>query len=174
MPLVRFHEYTQGVQTHIAAWPMTFEFGRLEAPTPGHEDFNGDLHASQFMAREGRCFVVVATQVLSEEGFEKCNIKEGKEVVRKAVIRLPLTCGNDWIPSPQNGGGHSMIYAPSGKPLVQPLAADKEGILQADVNLADIDGATQMIDNVGHTARPDLLSLLVREVPATVVTRMKE
>jgi predicted amidohydrolase len=50
-----------------------------------------------------------------------------------------------------------MIYAPSGKPLVQPLAADKEGILQADVNLADIDGATQMIDNVGHTARPDLL-----------------
>jgi nitrilase len=67
-----------------------------------------------------------------------------------------------------------MIYAPSGKPLVQPLAADKEGILQADVNLADIDGATQMIDNVGHTARPDLLSLLVREVPATVVTRMKE
>lgn len=89
MPLLRFYEYTQGVQIHVAAWPMTFEFHRLGAPTPGHEDFNGDLHTSQFMAREGKCFVVVATQVLSEEeGFEKCNIKEGKEIVRKVVVSL--------------------------------------------------------------------------------------
>jgi nitrilase len=67
-----------------------------------------------------------------------------------------------------------MIYGPDGKPLVQPLAADREGILHADISLADIDGATQMMDNVGHTARPDLLSLLVRDVPATIVTKMKD
>jgi nitrilase len=85
-PLLRFYEYAQGVQIHVASWPMTFEFSRLKDPVEGHEGFNGDLAASQFMAGEGKCFVLVATQVLTEKSFETLNIREGVEVTRKAVV----------------------------------------------------------------------------------------
>lgn len=65
-----------------------------------------------------------------------------------------------------------MIYGPTGKPLVQPLAEDEEGILHADIDLADLEARAQMTDIVGQSARPDLLSLLVNDKVATVVTKM--
>lgn len=54
-----------------------------------------------------------------------------------------------------------MIYGPDGKELVEALAPDLEGILQADVVLSDIDYSKTLLDPVGQYSRPDLLSLLV-------------
>lgn len=54
-----------------------------------------------------------------------------------------------------------MIYGPDGKELVEALAPDEEGILQADIVLSDIDYAKALLDPVGQYSRPDMLSLLV-------------
>jgi len=66
-----------------------------------------------------------------------------------------------------------MIFGPDGRPLAQAIPAGEEGVLTADIDLADIDYAKAMIDTVGHYSRPDLLSLNVNPTAAQIVTRME-
>jgi predicted amidohydrolase len=66
-----------------------------------------------------------------------------------------------------------MIFGPDGRPLAQALPAGEEGVLTADIDLADIDYAKAMIDTVGHYSRPDLLSLNVNPTAAQIVTKME-
>jgi nitrilase len=54
-----------------------------------------------------------------------------------------------------------MIFGPDGRPLVEALPNDQEGILQADIDLGDIDYSKNLLDPVGQYSRPDMLSLLV-------------
>ncbi|KAJ6002515.1 hypothetical protein N7451_005062 [Penicillium sp. IBT 35674x] len=109
-----------------------------------------DRNASQFFAIEGQAFVLVCTQVVKKESLQKQNLIEG------GIIQTP-------------SGGFSMIFGPDGAALVEaPLAGD-ECILQADINLQDIDYAKAMIDTVGHYSRPDLLSLQVNTKVAKCV-----
>ena len=54
-----------------------------------------------------------------------------------------------------------MIFGPDGRPLVEALPSDQEGILQADIDLGDIDFSKNLLDPVGQYSRPDMLSLLV-------------
>jgi nitrilase len=74
-PLLRYYEYAQGVQIHIASWPAEFCM-----PDPGvlawqyHETGEASYRASQFMAIEGQTFVVVASQVLTEKNLELNNL----------------------------------------------------------------------------------------------------
>ncbi|KAI1850703.1 hypothetical protein JX265_004414 [Neoarthrinium moseri] len=155
-PLLRYYEYSQGVQIHVASWPAEFEM-----PDPKkiawlyHETGEASYRASQFMAIEGQCFVLVASQILTEENVEKNNLT-----------------GNPVTKTP--GGGFSMIFGPDGKPLCEPLGPGDEGILKADVDLRDIDYPKAFIDVVGHYARPDLLSLLVNPTVDTHVTTMRK
>jgi nitrilase len=153
-PLLRYYEYAQGVQIHIASWPAEFEM-----PDPKkiawlyHETGEASYRASQFMAIEGCTFVAIASQILTEKNLEK------NMLVGNPVTKMP-------------GGGFSMIFGPDGKPLCEPIGDGEEGILKADVNLRDIDKAKAFIDVVGHYARPDLLSLLVNPSAAKHVTTM--
>lgn len=62
-----------------------------------------------------------------------------------------------------------MIFGPDGASLVEAPPAGEECILQADINLQDIDYAKAMIDTVGHYSRPDLLSLKVNTEAAKCV-----
>ncbi|KAH0499797.1 hypothetical protein TgHK011_006963 [Trichoderma gracile] len=101
-PLLRYHEYSQGVDIHIAGWPPFF--GRPE------------------------------------------NIP----------ILYTTTGEGDRL-----AWGFAMIFGPDGTPLVDPLDPGVEGILTAEIQLSTIDYAKQMLDVVGHYARPDLLSLNV-------------
>ncbi|KAI0012578.1 putative nitrilase [Xylariaceae sp. FL0662B] len=147
-PLLRYYEYSQGVQIHVASWPPTFEMPE-KVPWLYHETGEACYRASQFMAIEGQCFVLVASQILTEKNLEKNNL------VGNPITKTP-------------GGGFSMIFGPDGKPLCEPLGVGDEGILTADVNLRDIDYPKAYIDVVGHYSRPDLLSLLVnptKDVP---------
>ncbi|KAJ9494071.1 hypothetical protein H2202_010499 [Exophiala xenobiotica] len=155
-PLLRYYEYAQGVQIHIASWPAEFCM-----PDPKvmawqyHETGEASYRASQFMAIEGQTFVAVASQILTEKNLEK------NHLVGKPPIKTP-------------GGGFSMIFGPDGKPLVEALEDGEEGILVADVDLRDIDRAKAFIDTVGHYARPDLLSLLVNPTADSCITTMKK
>ncbi|QYT03307.1 CN hydrolase domain-containing protein [Trichoderma simmonsii] len=139
-PLLRYHEYSQGVDIHIAGWPPFF--GKPEnIPILYTTTGEGDRLACQFMAMEGACFVVVSTQVMGEKGREKLKL-----------------VGSPHITS---GGGFAMIFGPDGTPLVDPLDSGEEGILTAEIQLSTIDYAKNMLDVVGHYSRPDLLSLNV-------------
>ncbi|KAK6865015.1 aliphatic nitrilase [Apiospora arundinis] len=153
-PLLRYYEYSQGVQIHVASWPAEFEMpDPKKLPWLYHETGEASYRASQFMAIEGQCFVLVASQILTEENLEKNNLT-----------------GNPVTKTP--GGGFSMIFGPDGKPLCEPVGAGEEVILKANVNLRDIDYPKAFIDVVGHYARPDLLSLLVNPSVDKHVTRM--
>lgn len=106
-------------------------------------------NASQFMALEGACFVLVCTQVMSEENFDKNKVR-GLE------------------PMQGTGGGFSAIFGPGGEPIAT-MPSDKEGILYANVDLNDKLRAKQWLDVVGHYSRPDLLSLRVNTHPSKPV-----
>jgi nitrilase len=65
-----------------------------------------------------------------------------------------------------------MIYDASGRPIVNPLLPNEEGILQADIELQDIDYSKNLLDPVGQYSRPDLLALLVNTKEAKHVIEM--
>ncbi|KAF2249546.1 putative nitrilase [Trematosphaeria pertusa] len=154
-PLLRYYEYSQRVQIHVASWPAEFEMlDPAKQPWLYHETGEASYRASQFMAIEGQTFVLVASQIITEENLEKNNL-----------------LGNHVTKTP--GGGFSMIFGPDGKPLCEPVSDGAEAILKADIDLTDIDYAKTFIDTVGHYARPDMLSLLVNPEAAKHVTLMK-
>lgn len=74
-PLLRFYEYSQGVQIHVASWPAEFP-----APKgmrwPYHETDVASRNASQFFAIEGQSFVLVCTQVITEENLALQNLSK--------------------------------------------------------------------------------------------------
>lgn len=74
-PLLRYYEYSQGVQIHVAGWPPMFPDPVKEGlKWPYHETDVANLLTSQFLAIEGQAFVLVATQVVKTESLEKLNM----------------------------------------------------------------------------------------------------
>ena len=149
-PLLRYYEYSQGVEIHVAGWPPFWKQPK-DIPWPYHVTAEAESRACQFMAMEGATFVLVCTQVLTAENKGKTKLND-----------------SPFVEAP--GGGFAMIYGPDGAPLVDPLPPDEQGILTADIDLSTIYSAKQMIDVVGHYSRPDLLSLQVTEQAAKHVT----
>jgi nitrilase len=74
-PLLRYYQYSQGEQIHVAAWPPFFE-----APKGSKWAFQGSptasLLASRFMALEGQMFVIVSTQVVKENNLDSMHLLE--------------------------------------------------------------------------------------------------
>ena len=173
-PLLRYNEYSQGVQIHVASWPPMFSLPEDNVTQWQFSATNeGSKLASQNLAMEGGAFVLVATQVLTEPNLKKLNLANSPmcQAVSDSLSVTERTLSN---PVVQPGGGFSMIFGPDGRPLVKALPAGVEGILHVDVELRDIDYSKAMIDTVGHYSRPDLLSLCINPKIAKVVTRVDE
>lgn len=156
-PLLRYYEYAQDVDIHVASWPLIWGIPPAQnasAPTrekwPWHITPEASQRLSQVMAIEGACFVLIASQILTEPNRARTKLKDF------GYAQTP-------------GGGFSMIYGPDGSELVKPLGAGEEGILYADVDLKDKDLAKHNLDVVGHYSRPDLLSLRVTTEAGTQV-----
>ena len=62
-----------------------------------------------------------------------------------------------------------MIVSPSGTVLAGPNY-EGEGLLSADLDFDEITQAKVDLDVVGHYARPDLFSLIVKNDPRSAVT----
>lgn len=106
------------------------------------------------IALEGRCFVISANQYLLRSDLPN-------EV-------QPIQ-GED--PETVLIGGGSVIISPLGEVLAGPLR-EREGVLLAEIETADITGAKFDFDPAGHYTRPDIFSLHVDTVPKeTVVTK---
>jgi aliphatic nitrilase len=97
--------------------------------------------AVRHYAFEGQCFVINVTSVLTDE----------------AISALDEELAQHLSP----GGGYSSIVSPRGKLLAGPLE-DGEGILYAELDLAQIDRVKAIVDGSGHYARPDVVQLKLK------------
>ena len=109
------------------------------------------------IACEGRCFVL------------GCN-----QYVTKAMYPADLQALAELAAAPEvMSRGGSAIVSPLGDLLAGPLY-DQEGILYADLDMAEIVRAKVDFDVVGHYARPDVFQLTVNETPALAVRHKSE
>ena len=119
---------------------------------PTVDDRDTWLPTMRHVALEGRCFVLSACQHLA-----RADLPPGYP-----ADRLP-----DGDAAPIRGG--SCIVGPLGEVLAGP-AFDRECILTADLDPADLARAKFDFDVVGHYARPDIFRLEVDETPRRSVT----
>ena len=137
LPLARASLYGQGEDLHVAIWP-------------GSERNTRDI--SQFIAREGRCFV------LSVSGL-----------MRRSDI--PETVPEDLIATADEtmADGGSCLVAPSGEFVIEPIV-NEEIVTVADIDLHDVQRERQTLDVAGHYSRPDILQLQVNRHRQSTVT----
>ena len=135
MALSRYALYSQGIELYIANWP-----GSNFKSQPRDRTKTVDT-VCKFIAFEGQTFVIASSSTVSQEEVDYytdiCPELEGSFVV---------------------GGGIAAIYNPFGEPVSEPIT-DKEGICYGEVDTDLILKAKQMIDCVGHYARPDVAQL---------------
>jgi len=104
------------------------------------------------IALEGRCFVLGCNQYVAKQMYP--HDLEGIE----ELADLPeLICR-----------GGSVIVSPLGEVLAGPLW-DEEGILAADLDLAEVTRGKLDFDVVGHYARSDIFQLKINEKPLNPV-----
>jgi nitrilase len=104
------------------------------------------------VAFEGRVYVVAVCAVQRKAGYPD-----------DFALTSQLSAAPDFLLS-----GGSVIVAPDGAVLAGPLWQE-EGILCADLDLDRLVEERQLLDVVGHYARPDVLSLQVNRHPSLVV-----
>ncbi|EOZ93658.1 nitrilase 4 [Indibacter alkaliphilus LW1] len=97
------------------------------------------------LALEGRCFVIGCNQFFTKSDFPE-NLKDKLANDRPEVLSR----------------GGSVIVSPLGKVLAGPLF-DQEGLLTAEVDLAELIQARMDFDPAGHYNRPDVFDFRVNK-----------
>lgn len=137
-PLARYALMAQHEEIHVAQFP-----GSLVGPI-----FAEQMEVTiRHHALESGCFVVNATGWLTEEQIARISPDE--------QLRRGL-----------RGGCMTAIVSPEGAHLAPPLT-EGEGMVVADLDMALITKRKRMMDSVGHYARPELMSLVLDQWPAT-------
>jgi aliphatic nitrilase len=137
-PLARYALMAQHEEIHVAQFP-----GSLVGPI-----FANQIEVTiRHHALESGCFVVNATGWLSDA--QKARVTND-ERLHKAL----------------SGGCMTAIISPEGAHVVPPLTQG-EGVLVADLDMSLIVKRKRMMDSVGHYARPELLSPVLDNRPAT-------
>lgn len=106
------------------------------------------------IACEGRCFVLGCNQFITRSMYP-----QQLEGIHDLDNQPEMMCR-----------GGSAILSPMGHVLAGPLY-DQEGILCAELDLADITRGKFDFDVVGHYARPDVFQLAVNESSAQPVRK---
>ena len=104
------------------------------------------------IALEGRCFVLGCNQYVTKQMYP-----DDLEGIEELVDMPEVICR-----------GGSVIVSPLGEVLAGPLW-DEEGILAADLDLADVTRGKLDFDVVGHYARSDIFQLKINEKPLNPV-----
>jgi nitrilase len=154
--LARYALLAQGEQVHIASYPPAWPFRRTAAA----KDY--DLRRaieirSAAHAFEGKVFNVVAAAVLGDDAVEL--VARGDERVEDLLRSAPKPV--------------SLVVGPNGDVCGGPLVGD-EGIVYADVDIAESIEAKQAHDIVGHYQRLDLFSLRLDQRPQRPIELLDE
>jgi nitrilase len=121
------------------------------APTAdGRDTWTATL---RHIACEGRCYVLGCNQYVTREMYPP-----DLEGIEELETQPEIMCR-----------GGSAIVSPLGEVLAGPLY-DQEGILYADLDLAQVAGGKFDFDVVGHYARPDVFELRIDERPKPAVS----
>ena len=100
----------------------------------------GVQNLSQTYAIESATFVLHCTSVMTQSGIDAMDTSSS-----------PLFA--------KPGGGYSAIFGPDGRRFSEPIPADQEGIVYADLPMDLLITMRSFVDCVGHYSRPDLLWL---------------
>lgn len=147
-PLSKYAMYSMNEQIHVAAWPALSIYNDT-AYALGVE---ANMAASRVYAMEGQVYVLATTSICDESIIARlCDTPERAKLL-------------------EAGGGTTTIFAPSGATLAGPLPYDREEILYADLDFAEIRRAKQAADPAGHYARADATRLLINREPRTPMT----
>lgn len=138
-PLTKFAMYAQQEQVHVAGWPCPSILGMHPMLTP-----DALVAATKVYALEGGTFTLLTCQVMSEEGAKAFPGSDGGV--------CPVYTG---------GGGIARIFGPDSAELTEPLGAGTEGFVVADIDLASIALAKNVVDPAGHYSRSDVTRLLL-------------
>jgi aliphatic nitrilase len=143
--LARYTLQSLGEEIHVASYPDPLMEGkpfadRLEA-------------AVRHYAAEGQCFVLNATGYIDD-------------AIRAAAFDTPEAAAELQGAGARNGA--SSIIAPDGRTLAGPLSG-AEGILLAQIDLANIAYAKFWFDAAGHSGRHDIFRLQVDFSPRTAL-----
>lgn len=138
MPLARYALYGQGIDIHVA---------------PTYDSGDGWIGTLQHIAREARCWVIGAGNVL-RVGDLPDDFPEKERLYPDA---------NEWI-----NQGDSVVIAPGGAIVAGPLR-NETGLLEADIDLGRVASARRSLDVVGHYSRPDIFTLHVDAEPQSSI-----
>jgi aliphatic nitrilase len=143
MPLARYALMAAGEQIHCSHFP-----GSL-----GGDPMSAQLDAAvRHHAMESGAFVVNATCWLSDE--QRTEIASGGPLAELL-----------------QGGLCTAVVSPSGAYLAGPLPPGEEMAI-AEIDLSEITRQKNLLDTVGHYARPDILQLRLDSTPRRVVEEM--
>ena len=100
------------------------------------------------IACEGRCFVLSCNQYVTKSMYP-----QDLEIIEELENQPEVMCT-----------GGSVIVSPFGEIIAGPLY-DQEGILYAQLDMAEVVRGKYDFDVVGHYSRPDVFQLIVDEEP---------
>lgn len=134
MPLARYALYAQGLEIHVA---------------PTNDSGDGWIGSLQHIAREARCWVLGAGNVLRVSDLP-ADFPDKDRLYPNA---------EEWM-----NVGDSVVIAPGGEITAGPMRKEI-GLLEADIDLARIVSARRAFDVSGHYSRPDVFTLEVDARP---------
>jgi len=126
----------QNEQLHVASWPSC-----VSSDDHLFSCRTGD-NAIQYYAITVGTFVVACTMLCTPDIIN--TLAEGDLAITDTFA---------------GGGGHSGIWNPRGTRLTEILAPDEEGILYADIDLAQIIDCKYLIDCAGHSSKGSVAQL---------------
>lgn len=145
--LARYALLAQGEQVHVATYPPAWPFRRTGSAR--NYDLGRSIEIrSAAHAFEGKVFNVVASGVLDDDAVE--TVAEGDPRVEEALRTAPQPI--------------SMIIHPTGELCSEPLVGE-EGVVYADIDIAESIEPKQAHDIIGYYQRFDLFSLRLDQRP---------